>query len=573
MATELSAAPALSTPAEHLFEHADPESYTSEPAQQLTDNELHDIYEVARTAKEIREGGWKRVALQFPDHMLRDAPRVIQALTSEFQKATEVASQNANGASEQAPAYKPERIYILADTSYSSCCVDEIAAEHVDADVVVHYGRSCLSPTSRLPVIYVFTQHTLDRDAVLADFEKEFPDKDVKAILMADVTYQDHIPELATELRVRGYKNLLSTAIVHDPTGRIPNRKITNVDGKDLVSEEGSVDALDLRDYSIFHISDPPTALLLALSSRVKNLHIFPTSSTGSSGQSYSTQRLLGRRYARCLSLASAGIIGILVNTLSVSNYLASIDSIRKQIAAKGKKSYTVVVGKLNPAKLANFAEVDGWVVIGCWESSLVEDDAGFYRPVITPFELELALASDDERVWTGEWWGGIEGVKPPAEDDPVSKKEDEKDAEVKGSKQEEGTPVVPTKEQEADQWEVDEEESAPPEFDLRTGKLVSHSRPMRAAINREQNGGTTSNDHSSSNANTQSSSALALRSKSSQLATVNGVISPGAEYLRSQRTWTGLGADFTEDASTEIEEGRSGVARGYTVGEDAARR
>jgi diphthamide biosynthesis protein 2 len=54
----------------------------------------------------------------------------------------------------------------------------------------------------------------------------------------------------------------------------------------------------------------------------------------------------------------------------------------------------------------------------------------------------------------------------------------------------------------------------------------------------------------------------------------VNGTVSPGAEYLRNQRTWQGLGSDFAEaEANEGIEEGRSGVARGYTVGEDGERR
>jgi diphthamide biosynthesis protein 2 len=252
--------------------------------------------------------------------------------------------------------------------------------------------------------------------------------------------------------------------------------------------------------------------------------------------------RLLGRRYARLLSLASAGIIGILVNTLSVSNYLASIDNIRKQIAAAGKKSYTVVVGKLNPAKLANFAEVDGWVVIGCWESSLVEDDAGFFQPVITPFELDAALAGDDKRVWGGDWWGGIEGVKEfvPEEKDTTDADEDGVD------------------------YDTDEEDSAPPEFDLRTGKLVYHSRPMRVA--------SAASTAALAKNGVSQSAALTLRPKA-ELASIKGVVSPGAEFLRSQRTWAGLGGDYdTSEKSTAIEEGRSGLARGYTVGSDGSR-
>ncbi|KAK3317720.1 putative diphthamide synthesis protein-domain-containing protein [Cercophora scortea] len=532
MASELSAAPALSTPAEHLFEHIDPVALAAQRneahSKQRSDDELRAIYEIARTAREIKHGGWKRIALQFPDSMLGDAPWAVQALSAELASLAESTS---------ATAAKPERIYILADTSYSSCCVDEIAAEHADADVVVHYGRSCLSPTSRLAVIYVFTKHTLDHATALDAFAAEFPAKDSNVILMADVTYQDHVPTLLAELQACGYTNLLATSIIHDPTGRIPNRAIT--------AEDPST--INLQDYSIFHISTPPTALLLALSSRVKSLFILPTDPTTSSSTP-AAHRMLGRRYARVLSLATAGIIGILVNTLSVANYLASIDSIRQQIAAAGKKSYTVVVGKLNPAKLANFAEIDGWVIVGCWESSLVEDDSMFYKPVITPFELDVALHSDETRVWTGEWWGGIEGVKPFVEKEKDER--EEKNGEEAGEHGVEG--------------DISDEESEPPQFDLRTGKLVSHSRPMRRILKTAAEGDIPATVGEV--AATPNSSTLALRPKA-ELATVNGVVSPGAEYLRSQRTWQGLGSDFVEEDSTVIEEGRSGVARGYTVG------
>lgn len=47
-------------------------------------------------------------------------------------------------------------MYVLGDTSYGSCCVDEIAAAHIDADAIIHFGHACLSKVSRLPVHYVF---------------------------------------------------------------------------------------------------------------------------------------------------------------------------------------------------------------------------------------------------------------------------------------------------------------------------------------------------------------------------------------------------------------------------------
>ncbi|KAH6667057.1 diphthamide biosynthesis protein 2 [Plectosphaerella plurivora] len=525
------AAPVLSTPSEFIFE--DPTPAPPPPSAPRSDDELRDIYEIDRTAREIKEGGWSRVALQFPDHMLGDASWVTDLTTVPGGQPLPTSSQTPT----------TERIYILADTSYSACCVDEIAAEHADAHVVVHYGRSCLSPTSRLPVLYVFTRNPLDHDAAVTAFQKEFSDKGAKVILMADLTYQDHVAPLAARLRSQGYADLLYTTVVHDPAGAIPNRRSE--------SEAGPGAGEDLAEYSLFHISTPPAALLLALQTRLASLHVLDTSSAtlSTDDPTRTTGALLRRRYAKVLTLSRAGVVGILVNTLSVANYMSSIDLLRRRIADAGKKSYTVVVGKLNPAKLANFAEIDGWVVVGCWESGLVEEDSGFYRPVITPFEMEAALLPDEERVWGLEWWAGIEKMKAGKEKAVDAEDDAEETESVEGG--------------------VEGEESAPPQFDFRTGKLISHSQPMRVVVG----GHSKAKAEAIEGTNGTAGALIKKDSGSGELATINGVLSPGAEFLRSKRTWQGLGTDHdSEETSTVIEEGRSGVARGYTVGEDAGR-
>ncbi|KAL1890839.1 Diphthamide biosynthesis protein 2 [Sporothrix stenoceras] len=548
---ELKAAPVLSTPAENLFDQVEPVS-VDENTPRRTDEELRAVYEVARTAREIREGNRKCVALQFPDAMLGDSPRVVKLLREEL--AATPAVEIENGVTTN------EKVYIMADTSYSACCVDEVAAEHADADVVVHYGRSCLSPTSRLPVIYVFTQHALDEDEVVQSFVKELgvPKKgedSQKVVIMADVSYQDHVAPVAERLRGLGYKDVLATKVVHRPLGSIPNRAIVDAEDGAEVDDE----SIDLHEYAVFHIAQPPTSLLLALAARVKTFFIYSTTDTDTTAAGSllapRTMGLLGRRYAKVLTMATAGVIGILVNTLSVNNYLKAVDAIRKRIADAGKKSYLIVVGKLNPVKLANFAEIEGWVVVGCWESSLVEDDAGFYQPVVTPFELEMALMSDDERIWGHKWWGGLEALTsaPEADANGAASTEDQTER---------------TTENGGDF--SDEEESEIPQFNLRTGRLVTTSRPMR---NRGPNAKSVTNGNGNAMEPATTGSALALRQKPGELATIKGVVSPGAEFLRSQRTWQGLGTEFDDEdvvASTEVEEGRSGIARGYTVGEEA---
>ncbi|KAI0380325.1 diphthamide biosynthesis protein [Hypomontagnella monticulosa] len=571
MASDLSAPPVLSTPAEHTFiEDPTPSSATAQTKRpQRSDHELYEVYEIVRTAAEIRQNGWVRIGLQFPDAMLPDAPWAVDALSVELEKnRNRGEDDNEDGEKKQR---QKERLYVLADTSYSACCVDEIAAEHADADGVVHYGRACLSPTSRLPVVHVFTKQKLDFDGVTDAFENEFLEKTEKAVVMADVMFQEHVTPICELLREKGYTNVIATEIVRDPLGTIPNRRLIPPD----TQSEEQFDP-NLNEYHLFHISTPPTSLLLTLSSRLASLRIYSTPSspyttTTETPDPSSTPGLLRRRYGVVIQLATASIIGILVNTLSVKNYMSTISTLRAQIAAAGKKSYTIVVGKINAAKLANFAEIDGWVVVGCWESGLVEQDA-LWKPVVTPFELGLALQGEESRVWTGEWWGGIEGVKvPPVANggDENNDDDDDDDTPEKGKGRDGEVVEPPTEDVEG---EIDDEESEPPEFDLRTGKLVSHSRPMRVAIRSVPR-----SELDPNNATHSPSVSAVVKRASGDVALVNGVASPGAEFLRSQRTWQGLGTDYgagddEDEESTVIEEGRSGIARGYTVGRDQVR-
>lgn len=575
------AAPVLSTPSESFMTDSAP-ALSSLRHGRLSDKACSIQYEIQRTVDEIRAGKWKRIALQFPDEMLQDAPRVYDKLRDRIKVSKRKNHGDSNienlqvtsnvddlatrlrDASLEGKANGPfpdaenescqeESFTILGDTSYGACCVDEIAAEHVAAEVVVHYGRSCLSPTARLPVIYVFTDKPLDLEATVTAFAAAYEDKREKISLMADVPYHHHLSSLAQRLHDRGYEDLFIPEVIHDPASLLPNRTLPpEVHTKPEV----------LRDYSIFHIGAPPTALLLTLSSRVKRIHIYdPTSVTPSAALESTSRILLRRRYAALLRLSSAEIIGILINTLSVRNFLTALSHVQSLITAAGKKSYTIVVGKLNPAKLANFAEIGGWVVIGCWESSLV-DSKDFLAPVVTPFELEVALAGDEGRVWGGEWVSDFQALLARQQGNASSDQVKEglsAGMDGRGDGYDEAS------------------DDEPPEFDLRTGRYVSHARPMR----RPKPVQTPGRQSSSAIAIAPPSSALVQRARG-DVAMVNGTVAPGAEYLRSRRTWQGLGSDheiaYDRDEEGKIqgaamEEGRSGLARSYAVETEESRR
>ena len=140
---------------------------------------IEEYYEIDRLSKEIMEiahgdtrddsDGWScRVALQFPDYLLPDAPSVCWAM--------EQALSHNNS--------KPALVFALGDTTFGPCCPDEVAALHLTANVLVHYGHACLSPAQQLPVLYSFGITDIDIavcvNTILAESKKDH----VKQILM-----------------------------------------------------------------------------------------------------------------------------------------------------------------------------------------------------------------------------------------------------------------------------------------------------------------------------------------------------------------------------------------------------
>ncbi|CAB3404634.1 unnamed protein product [Caenorhabditis bovis] len=123
------------TPAEiHLEESSSvlPTILTS-----LDEKKFGDFFEISETIEWIRKNDYKRIALQFPDEFLQCSRRVS------------VLIEDKTGA----------KTYILADTSYRSCCIDEVAAAHAICDALIHYGEACLSiPTLNIPVKYDFSE-------------------------------------------------------------------------------------------------------------------------------------------------------------------------------------------------------------------------------------------------------------------------------------------------------------------------------------------------------------------------------------------------------------------------------
>lgn len=519
---------------------------------------------------------YKRITFQFPDSLVCDSAAIAQEVQKRLGLSVEdktvdengpdsqlctkepSCSQNCCGADSNSSPSDKQRIWILADTSYSSCCIDEVAAEHVNGDLVVHFGEACLNPAASIKSAYIFGKPAIDMESLVLAFTERYPLEEFansKIVLMADAPHTHLLASLA--LRLPEYSVIVADLDVKDPNTKVLGYKPTDAsqnalrsmnrvfDGiiSDDVSEGGSDSGINtlfdevLASYELFHISQPEPPRLLQLTTKFQSVSVFdPISNRVTQGPFPN----LMRRYRYMHMARAAGTIGILVNTLSLANTKSMVNGISKKIRDEGKKHYVFVVGKPNVAKLANFDAIDMWCILGCDHQGIILDQTSeYFKPIVTPYELLLALS--DEVSWTGKWVTDFNRI---LEDLEV---EDDTNDEKLGT------------EEKHENEEKHLDEDGEPQFNPVTGQYVSNARPLHRIQHLQI---TLEEDEKEEPG--------ALVKKLSSAVAVRGTYSTSAAHLQT-REWTGLGSDWQDEDSEGalVEEGRSGVARGYDYDRD----
>ncbi|EGN97603.1 hypothetical protein SERLA73DRAFT_184369 [Serpula lacrymans var. lacrymans S7.3] len=473
-------------------------------------SEFEDFYEIERTARDIVDGGFKRVALQFPDLLLPDSVPIYRLLKRRVGEAHE--------------------LYVLADTSYGSCCVDEVAAQHVDADFMVHYGHACMSQTYRLPVLYIFGRRPIDVDdcaTQLADTLKSscsgsdpLESNKKPVILRHDVAYTYQADTIVAKVREQLEALGVSVPVLYQTLpSRFspPAQKDADVTTSTQLPIKGDL-PVTLENGVILYIGGESLGLTNLLMTHAScDIYSYDPSSKTVRQESTRTNRLLMRRYAIVQKARDADVFGILIGTLGVASYLPLISHIRTLLARARKKSYTISVGKLNPAKLANFMEIECFVLVACPENSVIEAKE-FYRPIITPYELEVALQA--EGTWTGRYVLNFETL--------LSEHANEDQSFATAN---------------------EEEDPDRPMFSLVTGK---YRHAKRYGGHEETTEGT----------NEANPTAVILRNQDGTVSRLDD--SAAGQFLQS-RSYRGLETRTGQDAPSILEQGRSGIARGYS--------
>ncbi|EIM84817.1 diphthamide biosynthesis protein [Stereum hirsutum FP-91666 SS1] len=477
--------------------------------QNLTKAQLAEFYDIDRIVDEILSNHFKRVALQFPDELLHDSVPIYRMLKRRIEDKTE--------------------LYVLADTSYGSCCADEVAAQHVDADAIVHFGHACMSKTYRIPVLYVFGKKKIDvqdcAHKLVESLRSSCSSSDIgpsSIILRHDVAYTHAAANVLQTLQ-----ETLTVDNISVSYNQIPHR----LDPSPSTSTSHSPLEESSDSRPILYVGPPSLGLTnLLMTHHQTPVYSYDPSTRQVGLESTRTNKLLMRRYVAVQKARDADVFGILVGTLGVSSYLPLITHLRQLLKKARKKSYTISVGKLNPAKLANFMEVECFVLVACPENSMIEAKE-FLQPIVTPYELQIAL--QPEPTWTGEYVLDFDKILSDS---------------IRHTDGTESATISDATNDTESQEDIDPDQ---PTFSLMTGKYRHAKRygdaeetPTPAQIDE---------DHTPTS--------VILRNHDNAVATLKD--SAAGEFLQA-RSFRGLETRTGLDAPSILEQGRSGIPKNY---------
>lgn len=378
--------------------------------------DLESTYEIDRVAGFISARAFLRVALQFPDELLKNSTRIVAALHEKLRLFNQLHT-GSNGDA------KDVRLYVMADTMYGNCCVDEVGASHANADCVIHYGHTCFSPTSTLPAFLVLGKASINVPLCAQKLCKYTSKAGKPVLVLYGLEYAHAITEIKASVGTQCFKLEVGYADIMSPV-IAPSETFSSMNGKPELSDVQCANGCStekknvsyriggltwslpvghrMEDYLLFYVGADDSAFANILMTYNTCEIVRYDATEDLLVNDFSQQkRILKRRYFLIEKAKDASIIGILVGTLGVAGYLHMIHQMKDLIALAGKKAYTFVMGRPNPAKLANFPECDVFIYVSCAQTALL-DSKEFLAPVITPFEAMIAFGRGSE--WTGAY-------------------------------------------------------------------------------------------------------------------------------------------------------------------------
>ena len=288
----------------------------------------------------------------------------------------------------------------MGDVTYGACCVDDLGAKALGAQLLIHYGHSCLVPLQHtvIPCLYVFVEIQMDVPHMVACLAETLSSRkqqqqQMHIFLLGTVQFRHALGPAA---------ELLQSEYGYHERVTIPQAKplspgeVLGCTSPQLVCNTDDDDA-----SVVCFVADGRFHLESTL---ISNPHIsafyrYDPYSKTLTHEEYNHEQMKEIRFEAVTRAATqnAQTFGIILGTLGRQGNPAIVQRIQKSLRNAGKKHFLMLLSEITPAKLQLFSNIDVWVQVACPRLSV---DWGHFlcdKPVLSPYELFVAL---DETKW-----------------------------------------------------------------------------------------------------------------------------------------------------------------------------
>mmetsp|Transcript_4523 Transcript_4523/g.9599 ORF Transcript_4523/g.9599 Transcript_4523/m.9599 type:complete len:468 (-) Transcript_4523:70-1473(-) len=345
-------------------------------------------FEIPKTVHRINQAKARHVALQLPEGLLMYACSLGDILKAFTEPGC------------------CERISILGDVTYGACCVDDLSAEALGCDLLVHYGHSCLVPITETVVkcLYVFVEIRIDVQH-LVDCFCATCEEGTQVFVMGTVQFRAAVVEAAKILNTRNRPATVPQAKPLSP-GEVLGCTAPSDLCKCSISGKGDGENVECGDSKpegekvMLFVADGRFHLEAAMISNptLRALRYDPYNKV-LTDEKYETDKMKAIRnksIQRAMD-PNARTFGIILGTLGRQGNPAILGQIRKLLHKHNKKSFVILLSEIFPQKLDMFPAVDVWVQIACPRLS-VDWGHHFTKPMLNPYELNVALGEVEFR-------------------------------------------------------------------------------------------------------------------------------------------------------------------------------
>eukprot|EP00922_Rhytidocystis_sp_ex-Travisia-forbesii_P045484 GHVS01067849.1.p1 GENE.GHVS01067849.1~~GHVS01067849.1.p1 ORF type:complete len:387 (+),score=80.90 GHVS01067849.1:70-1161(+) len=293
----------------------------------------------------------------------------------------------------------------MVDVTYGACCIDDLLATSLSADLLLHYGHSCLVPLHHtgVPSLYIFVDILFDFHHLVNCCLLNFSSPQTRLGLLSTVQYATALHLCASSLRANyaavevgrekplsGGEVLGCTAPRLRWTGRRPvGAHLEDGGGNDSGSPlEGRVDFVVFVCDGRFHLEaaliQNPDIPFYRYDPFTKILSV----------ETYA-HSILHRNRLDAIEVASvagsSNLVGLLLSTLGRQGSVGLLESLQRLISASGRQWVVVLMSEILPDTVKRLRGVDCFVQVGCPRLSI--DWGHFYhKPLLSPYEAHVAF-------------------------------------------------------------------------------------------------------------------------------------------------------------------------------------